>query len=200
MWMSHSQFNTLNSIGSHQGEEDLSLMSSLVKLEGSGQTQGLDQTTILIHKVQQLPNKMTIPKLSVLRGANIECQKKLEAFIKFISCYGEITSDILEVVYKDSDTQDNIRMELYSVKVRLSRVPFQLANGQACQVLQQRHPKRECSKNSALKALDLKQGFQEMSTSQISKTKPKESNKNQQNCRHEQIQICCLKLVNSISA
>ena len=64
------------------------------------------------------------------RTVSIEgCEYRVpkEALVSFLSCYGVITSDFLEVVYKDGDTQDNIRMGSYSVKVRLNRDLPQLA-------------------------------------------------------------------------
>jgi hypothetical protein len=42
-----------------------------------------------------------------------------EALIKFLSCQGEEVSDILEVIFKDSDPAGN--MGSYSVKLRLNR-------------------------------------------------------------------------------
>jgi hypothetical protein len=64
------------------------------------------------------------------RTVSIEgCEYRVpkEVLVSFLSCYGVITSDILEVVYKDGDTHDNIRMGSYSVKVRLNRDLPQLA-------------------------------------------------------------------------
>ena len=50
-----------------------------------------------------------------------------EALMKFLSCYGEVTSDILEVVFNDGNAQDGIRIGTYSVNVKLNRELPQLA-------------------------------------------------------------------------
>ena len=104
--------------------------------------QGRSHTDIISCKIRGLRSQPSQYQTSGLQGKSANqqddgtrtisiegCEYRVpkEALIQFLSSYGEVTSDILEVVFKDGNNQNNIRMGSYSVTVKLNRDLPQLA-------------------------------------------------------------------------
>jgi hypothetical protein len=116
------QYFDFHKKSSRQGRSHTDIISC--KIRGLRATPGLDQTTI---PMQGSTNAQQDDGTRTVGIEGRECRVPKDSLIKFISFYGEITSDIVEVVYKDGDTQDNNRMGSYSVKVILNKDLPQLA-------------------------------------------------------------------------